>query len=143
MARRRFVYKRKVQWGDCDPAAIVYTPRFLDYALEAIDAWMGTVLGADWFVMNTQMGIGGPMVHVALDFQSPARAGDVIALDVRLEKATRSALTFVVQGKVGAKRRIYTARCVSVIIDRKRFKSMPLPPTFRRRIDAYLGARPS
>lgn len=142
LARRRFVHKRKIQWGDCDPAAIVYTPRFLDYALEAIDAWMGEILGADWYTMNTKLGIGGPQVQATLDFHSPAHGGEVLDLHVTLEKATRSTLAFLVQGRI-AKRHIYTARCITVIIDRKRFKSIPLPPSFRRRVDAILGAKSS
>lgn len=141
MVRRRFVHRRLVQWGDCDPAAIVYTPRFLDYTLEAIDAWMTKVLGVNWYGMNMRLGIGGPIVHASLDFTSPAKGGEVIGLEVTIEKATRSALTFGVVGRIAPRRRIFAARVVVVIIDRKRFKSIALPAPFRRRIDAHLGAK--
>jgi acyl-CoA thioesterase FadM len=141
LARRRFVYRRLILWGDCDPAAIVYTPRFLDYTLEAIDAWMTKILGINWYAMNTKLGIGGPIVHASLDFSSPAKGGERLDIAVDLAKATRSALTFAVTGSVAPKRKIYVAKVVVVIIDGKRFKSIDLPPQFRRRIDAYLGVK--
>ena len=141
MARRRFVYRRLILWGDCDPAAIVYTPRFLDYTLEAIDAWMTKILGVNWYAMNTKLGIGGPIVHASLDFASPAKGGETLQIAVDLATATRSALTFAVTGAVAPRRKIYVAKVVVVIIDAKRFKSISLPAQFRRRIDAYLGAK--
>ncbi|MGA8291299.1 MAG: hypothetical protein WB820_02120, partial [Rhodoplanes sp.] len=35
----KFTVRRIVNWGDCDPAGIVYTPRVLDYVCETIDAF--------------------------------------------------------------------------------------------------------
>ncbi len=34
-----FTVTRTVKRGDCDPAGIIYTPRVLDYAMEALEAW--------------------------------------------------------------------------------------------------------
>lgn len=35
-----FVSRRQVRWGECDPAGVVYTPRFSDYVVEAFLGFM-------------------------------------------------------------------------------------------------------
>jgi acyl-CoA thioesterase FadM len=102
---------------------------------------MTKILGVNWYAMNTKLGIGGPIVHASLDFASPAKGGETLQIAVDLAAATRSALTFAVAGAVAPRRKIYVAKVVVVIIDAKRFKSISLPAQFRRRIDAYLGAK--
>lgn len=53
-----YVYRRRVRWGDSDAARIAYTVRFFDYAMEAIEGWFDDVLGSDWYISNTQHGLG-------------------------------------------------------------------------------------
>src|SRR3989304_1747723 len=43
-----FTYRRRVAFGDCDPARIYYAPRAVDYAVEAVEAWHESVLGVSW-----------------------------------------------------------------------------------------------
>ena len=32
-----FTVRRRIRWGDCDPAGVVYTGRFVEYLLGAVD----------------------------------------------------------------------------------------------------------
>ena len=55
-----FQVTRRVSWGDCDPAGIIYTPRVLDYAMETLEAWNREVLGIPWIKLNREMSMGMP-----------------------------------------------------------------------------------
>ncbi len=89
-----YVQRRIVQWGECDPAGIVYTPRFLDFVLEAMEGWQRQVLGVDWTKLNSELAMGMPVVHAELDFHSPLRGGDELDLEVTVARLGRSSIAF-------------------------------------------------
>ena len=61
------VHRRRVLRGETDAARIAYTARFLDFAMEATEAWFRDRLGAGWYELNFDHGIGTPFVHASLD----------------------------------------------------------------------------
>ncbi len=42
---KRFVVQRRVRWGECDPAEVVYTPQFAHYVVAAVDDFFQEVVG--------------------------------------------------------------------------------------------------
>ena len=73
------IYRVTVQWGDCDPAGIVYFPRFFDFLHRAMEDWFTYGLEERFadFIMVKKLGI--PTVSTHTDFVGPARfdrAGD-------------------------------------------------------------------
>ena len=139
-----FVHARRVRWGESDPARIVYTPRFLDFAMDAIEAFFLDRLDAAFFEFNADHGIGTPFVHVELDFRSPVTPRDTLATEVRLARLGGSSLTFVVRGRVGD-RLAYEGKlvCAFVAGEGMALKPIPVPPQFRARLaaDAAFAAR--
>ncbi|MBM3569174.1 MAG: acyl-CoA thioesterase [Alphaproteobacteria bacterium] len=137
LPRRLYVHRRVVAWGDCDPARIVYTPKFLDYALEAAEALFARLVGVDWYRLNLERGQGQPLVHADLDFVSAARPGDRLLLAVRIAALSRATLTYRVEARLAKGGRCFDATLVSVLIDTRRFKSISWPKDYRRRLAAY------
>lgn len=135
-----FTIRRRVTWGETDPAQIVYTPRFLDYAVEAFEAWFAAIVGVDWFRLRTDYGMGSPLVHASLDFFRPLRPHQEFALTVLVEKAGRSSIPARVEGRDMDGEICFEAHLVSVLIDVATFKSHPIPPDFKSRIEAYIHA---
>lgn len=37
LSERPLVIRRRVKWGDCDPAGVVYTPMFSEYVISAAE----------------------------------------------------------------------------------------------------------
>ena len=73
-----FLHARRIRWGESDPARIVYTARFLDFAMDAIEAFFTDRLGASFYEFNMDHGLGTPFVHVELDFRSPLTPRDTL-----------------------------------------------------------------
>jgi 4-hydroxybenzoyl-CoA thioesterase len=73
-----------IEWGDCDPAGIVYYPRYFAMFDASTAALFRTALGYDKFEMIRRFGIiGFPMVDTGARFVIPSRFGE----DVTIESA--------------------------------------------------------
>ncbi len=94
---RPFVHRIRVRWGDCDPAAIAYTPRIPAWALEAIEAWWEHHAGLDWYRINLDRKIGTPFVHMTMDFRSPVTPRHPLECEVALKKLGNRSITHTVR----------------------------------------------
>lgn len=69
-----------VRFSHCDPAGIVYTPRFIDMMNGAIEDLFPGALGLDYHSIIGEERIGLGYASVACDFFQPARMGDQLTL---------------------------------------------------------------
>ncbi len=134
---RPFTLTRRVRWGDCDPAGIIYTPRVLDYAMEIMESWYREVVGVPWLRLNREMSMGAPTVRVELDFLDAPAPDQELLLELLVEDLGRSSITFRVSGRDRAGKVYFRAKLVSCFISRPAFKPIAIPPEFRDRIQAY------
>jgi acyl-CoA thioesterase FadM len=131
-----FVHARRIRWGEADPARIAYTARFLDFAMDAIEAFFTDRLDASFYEFTVDHGWGSPFVHVELDFRSPVTPRDTLATEVRIAKLGGSSVTFAVTGRVG-ERVCYTGKLVCAFVEAKgaAMKPIAIPPAFRARLE--------
>lgn len=135
--QKPFVHALVPTWGESDPALMVYTGRFPDYALRAIDAWMMANVGADFYRMNVEWGVGTPFVHLECDFRSPATPRDTLLLAVEVADIGRTSLTFRVTCTIAEDDRLcFEGRFVCVCVAgakqwRPDSKASPLDPRIR------------
>lgn len=140
--QRPFVHTLVPTWGESDPALMVYKGRFPDYALRAIDAWMSANVGADFYRMNVDWGVGTPFVHLECDFRSPATPRDTLLLAVEVADIGRTSLTFRVTCRIAEDDRLcFEGRFVCVCVAgakqwRKDAKASPLDPRIRKAAEA-------
>src|SRR3546814_801661 len=62
-----YIHHRTIRFGETDAATIVYTARFFDYALDAIDAWYADVLTVSLYSLNVEHNVSCPFVHASID----------------------------------------------------------------------------
>lgn len=122
--------KRRIYWGDCDPAGIVYTPQFLDMAFQAMEHFWLEHVNIRWLDLQAELGVTTPMVHVDMDFTAPARSGDEISIWFSIEKLGRSTIHYRARGVLGD-RPLFVIRIISSMVDERRFKSVPIPEKIR------------
>lgn len=80
-----------VEWGDCDPAGIVFYPRYFAMFDASTAALFAHALGMRKADMLETYGIVGfPMVDTRARFVSPASFGDDIAVESRIVEFKRS-----------------------------------------------------
>ena len=135
-----FVHARTVRFGDTDAAKIVYTVKFFDFAMDALDAWFAAVLEHDWYALNTEYGVSCPFVQSGLDFKSPLRPGDVVGIEIRIARMGRASLQFKILGSRPDGEPSFEGLWTCVFVDPATMKSVPIPGVFADRIQAYAQA---
>jgi len=80
-----------VEWGDCDPAGIVFYPRYF----AAFDTSTSRLLEAangkrKADIISDNRIIGWPMVDTAARFLSPTTFGDAVDIETRITRVGRS-----------------------------------------------------
>ena len=120
-----------VEWGDCDPAGIVYYPRFF----EMFDACTNALFESAGFPkqeMLAKYGLAGiPMVETSAKFFVPSSFGDTVMVESRILEWGNS--SFRVEHKLfrgdvlaaeGLEKRVWTVRAKD---GSKKLKSEKIP----------------
>jgi 4-hydroxybenzoyl-CoA thioesterase len=84
----------QVGWGDCDPAGIVFYPRFygwMDNVSHVLARKMG--IPRESMLPPSQELLGFPVVDTAAQFLAPARIDDVLEVRTRVARVGRSSLS--------------------------------------------------
>lgn len=138
------VYRHRVvaRFGDCDPAGIVYFPRFFDWFHVAMEAWFGAALGQPYHELLQRYGL--PAVHTEADYAVPVRFGDVIHVELRLGRLGGSSvrLDYRVVGEDGGLRATGSTTCVLMGTDPAlpdHMAAVPIPDRLRERLERFRG----
>ena len=75
-----------VEWGDCDPAGIVFYPNYFRWFNQGAHALFGAA-GMPFHEMIAERGIVGvPMLDTQASFAAPVRFGETITLTSRIDE---------------------------------------------------------
>ena len=71
----------RIQWGDCDPAGIVFNPRYFEIFFEILDASTAALFESALGINKREMvetynSVGVPLVRTDAQFFAPAQFGD-------------------------------------------------------------------
>lgn len=127
-----FSIEKKIYYYDTDAGGVVYYGNYLKHLEEGRNEFCASK-GMD-LAKLAKSGVEFPVVHVEVDYKSPARYGDTVRIYTRLEKIGGSSLHFYQEIHRDDKLLI-KARVVWACID-KEFKARPVPDE----IKALLGA---
>jgi len=124
-----------VEWGDCDPAGIVFYPRF--YAWFDASTWnLFQAVGLTYRAMQQDwQALGIPVVDAQARFQAPCRQKEALVCRSTLAEwrersfvVTHSILNGDVEAVVGQEVRIWA---VAHPQDAQRLQAAPIPPRLR------------
>jgi 4-hydroxybenzoyl-CoA thioesterase len=133
---------QKVRFSHCDPAGIVFFPRYLVQLNDLIEDWFNEALHVDYAEMITVRKIGMPTVRLECDFMSPGAFGSTIEWQLSVERIGNSSVTLVVHGLADTVRR-FTLRIVLVATAGHSKGAMPLPDDMREAMMRFRGEQPA
>jgi len=88
-----FTFSRQltIEWGQCDPAGIVFNSRFFEMFDSSTWLMFQAALGVRPHELSTAFGIMGiPLVDVRANFLKPIKFGDVVDMSSRVSEFRRS-----------------------------------------------------
>jgi 4-hydroxybenzoyl-CoA thioesterase len=126
-----------IRFTHCDPAGIVFYPRYFEMFNDLVEDWCRDVLRYSFPEIINNRGWGLPTVRLEVDFIAPSRFGEVLTaqLSVRTVGTTSIGLKIVLAGSDNDTR--VNANVVLVLTDRKTCKAIPLPDDMRARIREF------
>ena len=131
-----FVRERRIGFHDCDPAGIVFYPRYFTMFHELMETWFNEGLGEDYaaFVHD---GHGLPTVKIECEFVAPNPLGDVIALELAIAKLGSASITFRYTGRARG-RECVRATIVSVHSSLEPLKAVAIPARLRSAMERFV-----
>jgi 4-hydroxybenzoyl-CoA thioesterase len=95
----------RVEFNHCDPAGIVFYPRYFEMTNSVMENFFREVVGYSYHSMMAD-GIGVPTARIETDFRAPSRLGDVLDWRMGVEAVGGSSATFRLEGRCGAEMRL-------------------------------------
>lgn len=86
-----FSFEQKILFKHCDPAGIVFYPRFAEILNDAVEAFFAARLAWPFETLHPDYGV--PTAALSFRFRKPCRHGDHLQLRLHLAKLGHSSLT--------------------------------------------------
>lgn len=122
----------RIEWGDCDPAGIIFYARYYDLFDVSTTMMLERALGMKKFdYLKAYDFFGHPLLETRARFRSPTRYGDEVAIASKVVACGRS--SFKIEHRLtkagalaveGYETRVWVVRDQA---DPKRMKSHPIP----------------
>lgn len=127
--------RRRVIWGDCDPAGVVYSPRFADYAVTAVLWFVRRVLRP-----HLPENLGTPLKGMRFEFHHTLATDELFDMRVGLIAVRHRTFDLEVKATDVAGAPRFTAVMTPILVDRETFTSVPITAEVRRVLDQYRDA---
>ena len=130
------MYERLIQieFNHCDPAGIVFYPRYFEMVNSVIENFFADVVGRSFASMHSGADNGVPTVAMEAVFQRPSRLGDKVRFTLRVEKVGGSSVRMVIQGSGPDGPRMQAVMTLAWIAG---MKAAPWPDEMRAALEAY------
>lgn len=129
-----------VRFEHCDPAGIMFYPRFLALVNQTVEDWFAQ-LGHSFKTLHIDRRKGVPTVRFESEFVAPVRIGDTLRQSLGVEGLGRTSLNLKHLAAVGG-RAVARFDQTLVFTDLATMKSAPWPSDLRAAIAGFAGIEP-
>lgn len=130
----------RVRFGDCDPAGIVFTPRYGGFVFNAAEVWLEQVMGLSIHQQLNEGEIGTPVRSLTTDLHKSLRPGDHFSSTVYVEAIGRTSFRLLVIGRRGDDALSFVGRMTCVTTDASHRSAIPLSDHYQERLSGYRAA---
>lgn len=137
----RFSIRRQVEFNHCDPAGLVFYPRYYEMISALLERFFADGIGHSWQAMGED-GLVTPMGKIETRFVSPSRLGDWLELSLEIARLGSSSVTFDLEcrGETGLR---FTGAATMVCADMNVGRAAPWPDPIRAAMQPFLSTAPS
>jgi 4-hydroxybenzoyl-CoA thioesterase len=129
----------RIEWGDCDPAGIVFYPRYFAMFDTSTAYLIERAAGMSKFdYLKHYKFVGHPIVETRAIFRVPTRFGDEVSIETAVVACGRSSIKIEhrlskadVLAVEGFETRVFVAHDLD---DPEKLKSQPIPPDLAARL---------
>ena len=137
IATRPLVIRRRVKWGDCDPAGVVYTVTFAEYVVSAAELFYGSLFETTPQRAKDLYGFGTPSRALTFDFRSSLRPDDEFDMSVTVDDIRTHTYVLGVDARTIDGVEVFRAALTPVCVARGERRAIAIPPVFRTALERY------
>jgi acyl-CoA thioesterase FadM len=134
------VVRRRVKWGECDPAGVVYTVAFSEYVMSAAELFYGSLFETTPQRAKKEQGFGTPSRALDFDFRLSLRPDDEFEMTVAVADIRSRTYVLEITGRTATGDVAFVARLTPVCVARDERRSIEIPPNFRKALERYRNA---
>jgi 4-hydroxybenzoyl-CoA thioesterase len=130
------IYSRLIQieFNHCDPAGIVFYPRYFEMVNSVIENFFADVVGRSFASMHFGADNGVPTVAMEAAFQKPSRLGEKVRFSLRVEKVGGCSVKVWIEGHGPDGLRLRVGMTLAWIDG---MKAAPWPKDMRAALERY------
>lgn len=136
----RFIRDITIRFEHCDPAGLIFYPRFFALVNETVEDWFAT-LGHSFKALHLDQRKGVPTVRFEAEFVAPVRIGDKLKQSLGVDGIGRSSLHLKHLATIGD-RPVARFDQTVVFTDLTTMRAEPWPGDLRSAIARFAGFEP-
>ncbi len=92
-----YTIEQKVLFQHCDPAGIVFYPRYFEMINAVVESWFENSLKVSFADLHFEKNLAIPTVSINTEFLAPSRLGDMLSLTLEVVTLGGSSLNLKIQ----------------------------------------------
>ena len=125
-----------VHFSHCDPAGMVFFPRYFVMLNNLVETWFTQGLGINYAQLIGKRRIGLPTVSLQSEFIAPSRMGETLDFELQVTRLGQTSFTLAVIGRGGPEVRLRLQQVlVTTALDGDH--AIPIPPDVRVALARY------
>jgi acyl-CoA thioesterase FadM len=129
--------RRRVKWGECDPAGVVYMVNYSEYVVSAYEIFMTVLLGEGFVKAKARHRIALPAKAFAIEFYAALRPDDDFLMTVEIVGIRAKTFDISVRGRSIARHDLFLAKLTPIAVDPAKRTAALLPRAMVRKLSRY------
>lgn len=101
-----YAKKKTVRFSHCDPAGIVFYPRYAELCNEVVEDWFREGLAVDFHNLHEKLRLGVPAVRLEVEYLHPSTYGDTLEFALRVKEIGNASMTLNLIAWCGEQERV-------------------------------------
>ncbi len=126
-----------IRFAHCDPAGIVFYPRYTELCNEVVEDWFAEALGVGFPELHEVRRLGLPAVRLEIEFLAPSHYGDLVTFRLAVTELGRTSMTVSIAAACGPEPRLRIGLKV-VLLSLESRRPVPFDDGWRARLAPFV-----
>jgi acyl-CoA thioester hydrolase len=132
--------RRRVKWGECDPAGVVYMVNYSEYVVSAYEIFMTVLLNEGFVKAKARHRVALPAKAFTIEFYAPLRPDDDFLMTVEISDIRAKTFDISVRGRSIERHDFFLAKLTPIAVDPTERTATLLPRAMLQKLRRYREA---
>jgi 4-hydroxybenzoyl-CoA thioesterase len=131
-----FIKKKTVRFSHCDPAGIVFYPRYAELCNEVVEDWFREALDVDFHGLHEKLRLGIPAVRLEIEYLATSTYGDTLEFRLRVAEIGNASMVLGLTAWCGEQERVRIQLKV-VMMSMDTMRAVKIDDDWRKKFAAF------